>query len=467
VSASTIARGLAGLPGVVARAARGVTGAARTALALGAAAVLAHGAAMAAAPVQFTPAGEIDTVREVRAVFGEPMVRLGEARAADPYEVDCPVAGRGRWIDPATWIWRFDAPPPAGIRCSFAPRAGVRALSGAAPTGFTRQTFSTPGPAIVRSQPWEGSRIAEDQVFLLVLSGPAQPESVAQRAWCRVEGIGERVAVRLLAPAEQRELARRLEPGEAHVLAMACARNLPPKAKVALIWDSGIASPSGVASRRPQTLDFDVRDAFTATLSCTREQPNAPCSPLADLRLEFSAPVPRERALAARLRIGGAERAPLAEGERDAPLIETVVFRGPLPESTGFVLSLPADLRDAEQRRLANAGQYPLAGRTATFPPLAKFAAAPFGIIELDQAPAMPLAMPRPTWMATKEGRSASSVCRKVAFVRSPTYGLRWPPAGEWPSMRSRSVAPRTPWLTTRTLPTQTEPATAAASRSV
>jgi hypothetical protein len=51
---------------------------------------------------------------------------------------------------------------------------------------------------------------------------------------------------------------------------------------------------------------------------------------------------------------------------------------------------VPADLRDDAGRELLNASEFPLALRTAAFPPLAKFAAR-FGILELHAQPALPV----------------------------------------------------------------------------
>src|SRR5690606_39784563 len=55
---------------------------------------------------------------------------------------------------------------------------------------------------------------------------------------------------------------------------------------------------------------------------------------------------------------------------------------GPFAELSSLSLSLPQGLKDDAGRELVNADQFPLAIQTAAFPPLAKFAAAPFGIVE-------------------------------------------------------------------------------------
>ncbi|MBU6273129.1 MAG: alpha-2-macroglobulin, partial [Betaproteobacteria bacterium] len=364
-------------------------------LALSAALVLAAGPrpAQAAGLASFSPSGEVGLVREVRAVFSEPMIRLGDSGAPDPFLIDCPVKGDSRWVDNRTWVHVFRTPPRAGTRCGFSLRPELRTLGGEALAGRARQEFSTGGPVVARSMPWEGSRIDEDQSFLLVLTGPVDPDSVTRKAWCRAAGVGERVPVRLLPPAERDLLARRFAPDEPDVLALACARPLPPQARVDLVWDAGIATPSGLATRRPQSLGYEVRSAFSARLSCPRENANAPCLPLGDIRIEFSAPVPRAQAAAVRLMLGQTERKPRLEGGADAPTVEAVVFPGPWPESASVNISLPPGLRDADQRPLTNAAAFPMSSRIGTYPPLAKFAAAPFGIIELDAAPAMPLAL--------------------------------------------------------------------------
>src|SRR5207237_2041158 len=66
-------------------------------------------------------------------------------------------------------------------------------------------------------------------------------------------------------------------------------------------------------------------------------------------------------------------------------------FNAPLPENAALRIELPADLRDEAGRTLANAGLFPLAAGTAASPPLAKFPAATFGIVELHAEPMLPV----------------------------------------------------------------------------
>jgi hypothetical protein len=54
----------------------------------------------------------------------------------------------------------------------------------------------------------------------------------------------------------------------------------------------------------------------------------------------------------------------------------------PWPSNAAFTLELPKDFKDASGRTLRNADNFPLKVATGGMPPLAKFAAAPFGVVE-------------------------------------------------------------------------------------
>jgi len=362
-------------PGVLAGARRAARGAA---LCL----ALAASASAAAAPVvqRFSPVGEVAVVRQARATFSEPMVPMGKPDAASPFDVACPAPGNARWVDARTWVYDFERPPVAGTECTFTVSPAARSVAGDPVGGTTRFQFSTGGPAIARALPSEGSRIDEEQAFLLVLTGPATPASVAAKAWCQAGGLAERVPVRTLPDADKALLVRRFRLRDEHVLALACTRRFAADADVALVWDAGIATPSGVATRQRQALKFKVRPRFEASLSCERENATAPCTPLGSVRIEFSAPVERKLAQGVRLKFAGGERAPERLDQSES-VTTTVSFKPPFPESTAFTVELPREFRDVDGRALSNASIFPLPSRTAAFPPLAKFATAPFGIV--------------------------------------------------------------------------------------
>ncbi|MEF7615215.1 MG2 domain-containing protein [Aquincola sp. MAHUQ-54] len=353
------------------------------------------GPAAAARIDSVQPRGEVDQVRQVTVRFAEPVVPMGDPRQPAPVALSCngaPPAGSGRWSDDRVWLFDLQAPLPPGTRCTVRLQPGWRPGVGS-PTveGPAEFGFSTGGPAVVQVRPWPGSEVEEDAHFLLTLTGPATPASVTARAACEVEGIGERLPVRIVDGALREQVltqvfkGQRRKPAASNLLLLACQRPLPAQARLRLVWGPGIAAAINpqVVTRQAQRFEFTVRARFSADFSCPRERADAGCLPLQPMVLNFSAPVPRAQAQAVRLQPAqGAARAPRLDPGEDA--VTSLQFAAPLPPDTRFTLTLPAGLQDDSGRALANAQAFPLAVATGAMPPLAKFAAAPFGIVELE-----------------------------------------------------------------------------------
>jgi uncharacterized protein YfaS (alpha-2-macroglobulin family) len=369
------------------------TGLSRRGVAVGLVAWLGvAGMAGATTVARVSPQGEVAQVRQVSLRFSEPVVPFGDLRQPDPAGVQCsgrPPAGSGRWTDDKSWVYDFKDALPPGTRCTLKLRADWKPAAPATPlTGRTEFAFATGGPAVIGIVPYDGATVEEDQHFLLQLSGPAVPSSVEANAWCEVEGIGERQPVKIAEPAVRDAVlaSRRMTPARAaNAVVLRCPRPLPNGAAVRLVWGPGIAAvadPKVLTTVRQQH-GYTVRAAFTAEFSCERERAEAPCLPIRPMGLRFSSPVPRDMAAKARLvpASGNALLPRFDKDDRSAELSE-VVFPYPLPENARFTVELPKDLRDASGRPLANAGSFPLKAATGDAPPIAKFAAAPFGIVE-------------------------------------------------------------------------------------
>jgi hypothetical protein len=288
-----------------------------TAAALAAAAIALALAALTAPPAgaatvrRVTPQGETaQPVRQVGVTFAQPEVAFGDPRLPDPFVLACRkarVQGTGRWADARTWLYDFSRPLPPGTVCTLKANAGWKPLTGPL-AGPAEYTFSTGGPAVVAVQPAEGATIEEDQHFVLRLSGPAVAASVEAHARCEVEGIGEALAVRVVAGAARERILASLPALSRHaadVLVLACQRPLPPEARLRLVWGRGIAAAAdpAVVTRVEQRHDYAVRPLFKAEFSCERERAGAPCLPIRPLTLAFSSPIPREVAAAVRLRV--------------------------------------------------------------------------------------------------------------------------------------------------------------------
>ncbi|HNE59408.1 MAG TPA: MG2 domain-containing protein [Ottowia sp.] len=340
-----------------------------------------------------SPQGEVARVNQVVASFDQDAVRMGDAGAPAPLRVDCDQAaaarGQGRWRSAREWVFQFEADLPPGVRCRVTPEPGFQSPTGAPWTGARSYSFHTGGPFVQQLVPAPTSTIEEDQAFVLRLNGEASADSLNAHLWCAVDGLGERVPVRLVEGAPRAALLKHLgwdkaaqqTPGR--YVALQCNRRLSAAARVQLVFGAGVATPSGVLNRVERRFAFTVREPFSASLSCERENAQAACMPIRPLTLKFSAPVTRAQAAQARLRADKLEYEPVFDEPQDGDaLIEQLRFPAPLPERRSFTLHLPADLKDASGRALTNASSFPLRVSTGPLPPLAKFAAAPFGVIE-------------------------------------------------------------------------------------
>lgn len=356
-------------------------------------------ASLCAQALQITsvsPQGEVAQVRQVVAKFDGAAVRFGDAQAPAPLTVQCSdaqaSAGSGRWTSEREWVFDFANDLPPGMRCTVQAKMGFKSASGAALAGASSYAFHTGGPFVQSVLPGTWEDIDEEQYFVLQLNGPATLDSVQQHVWCTAEGMGERLPVRLVAGAERTALLKgqgldkRAAQDPLAIATLACNRRLTPATQVQLVWGQGVATPSGVANRVEKRFTFSVRAPFSADFSCERENAQAACLPIRPLRLSFNAPVPRKLAAAIRLRQGKQGIAPQV-GDADADeaadsLVQSVQFAPPLDARTAFTLELPTGFQDAAGRPLANAADFPLQVATGGMPPLAKFAAAPFGIVE-------------------------------------------------------------------------------------
>ncbi len=364
----------------------------RTALAAGLW-LLAAAPALALQATSVSPQGEVARVRQVVAKFDAPAVAFGDPKAPPPLALSCSDAqatrGTGRWTGDREWVFDFENDLPPGIACTLQSRAGFQSPQGAALSAGTWR-FSTGGPFVQQVRPGAGQRIDEDQFFALRLNGPATAASLREHLWCTADGVGERIPVRLLEGRERQELLKALGWDQAaaqeplrHV-AFACNRRLSPSARVQVVYGKGIATPSGIGNAVERRYDFQVREPFAASFGCERENAQSACLPLRPMTLSFNAPVPRQLARQIRLVSARDKLQPVFgpdDGAEDNP-VSGVRFGPLLPERTTFRLELPAGLVDVSGRTLRNADNFPLQVATAPMPPLAKFPAAPFGIIE-------------------------------------------------------------------------------------
>ena len=358
----------------------------------------AAGLAQALGISSFSPQGEVAQVRQVVVKFDAPAVRLGDARAPAPVTLSCSdpdaLRGNGRWNNEREWVFELAQDLPPGVRCTASLHSGFKSASGAPLAMGSSYQFNSGGPFVQDIYPGSWQDIDEEQAFVLRLNGPASSASLAEHLWCVADGLGERIPVRLLEGKMREQLLQAAglaqaaaQAGQRYVT-LSCARRLTAGSRLQLVFGKGVASPGGMSNKVEKRFAYKVREPFSVSFSCERENAQAGCLPIRPLQLSFSAPVPARLARGIRLKGAGQTLEPRLEQDGDAAqadgqaLVQSVSFAPPLSPQASYSLSLPEGFADDAGRMPANRASFPMQVATGAMPALAKFAAAPFGIVE-------------------------------------------------------------------------------------
>ncbi|MGZ3184745.1 MAG: alpha-2-macroglobulin family protein [Telluria sp.] len=436
---------------------------------------------------QFSPEGTVKGVRQATARFSADVVPFGDLRLTDPFTVDCGVPGKGRWIDSRQWAYDFERDLPAGQVCRFTLKPGVADLAGKPLAGPRAFSFSTGGPAVIHSAPREGSQVDENQVFVLGLDAPATDASIQAHAWCRVEGVGEKIPVRLLEGKERADIlaqrrdfvdsylrvyfrqrgaplvgtvAARAKLGkDAPLVVLQCQRHWPADTEVSLIWDAGVATAGGVATTEAQTLPFRVRPDLRLSTACERVNVKSACIPFLPVHVNLTAPISVADARAITLTAPSHKVFKPTISREDEKLGWTTGFdiAGPFPPKTALAFTVPPGLKDDAGRELANRASLPAVIRMAEQPPLVKFPAR-FGILEAHgdrllpvtvrnvEAPAAPVSLLR---LAGPDDALLLDWLHRM----SGKYGLWQPREQDFEDMRAPLLGPKAEGVERLTLP--------------
>ncbi|MEM7181005.1 MAG: MG2 domain-containing protein [Spirochaetota bacterium] len=348
----------------------------------------------AAEITSFSPKGTIKKVTQVKVRFSEQMVAFGDPEAdTNIFRIDCPISGQARWIDGSTFVYDFKKKFSSGIRCRFSLKTSVRTLKGRRLRGLKKFNFSTGGPAVLRTSPYRGARVDENQIFFLTLDGPVQTSSIKDAAYFIIDGIENRIKAKLLSKTDRnvREILKQLyryRKAPKNLIILKATQKLPPDRKITIVWGKGIRSPSGIKTTRSQRLNFRTRKPFLANLRCSHPNKSVSCSPVSSIALRFTAPV--KVADASKIRLKSRKKTWKPKISPNTKYLTYLRFSGPFPANTKFAIYLPRGIRDDSGRSLANSGSFPLDVTTGEFPPLARFAAR-FGILESKVEPVLPV----------------------------------------------------------------------------
>src|SRR4030043_496530 len=226
----------------------------------------------------FSPQGTVKGVRQVSVRFSEQMVPFGDPKGLiEPFDIACPEKGTSRWADGKNWVFDFEKDLPAGIRCEFKLKDRLKTLSGKEIVGQRVFSFSTGGPAVKSSTPYQGSTyLDEEQIFVLTLDAEPDEASVIQNVFFSIEGIQDRVGMRFITGKEREEILKALfryrGPATLPMILIQCKQRFPTNAKISLIWGKGVMTKTGVATDQDQILRFQVRKPFSAEFLFRRIQ---------------------------------------------------------------------------------------------------------------------------------------------------------------------------------------------------
>ena len=132
----------------------------------------------------------------------------------------------------------------------------------------------------------------------------------------------------------------------------------------------------------------------------------------------------------------GEPLAPVFDKDDKATEVSEIAFPKPLAENAGFSVELPADLKDGAGAAARQRLGFPLKVQTGSAPPIAKFAAAPFGIVERNADAMLPVTLRHvqpdlraaaapPRAQARAAARCASSACKATPTSSPGTRACR------------------------------------------
>ena len=366
----------------------------------------------------FSPQGDVGSVGQARARFSEDMVRVGDKNVRNPFFVSesCKNYGSGRWLDTKTWIYHFSSQLPVGVICEFKLVAGLKNVQGKPVSAFPNYRFKvgdvtfgydrsvTQAVRVIDSWPRHQGDILDDQVFLIKLDKSTDTRSLPNNVYCLTSDSPEKLFVKFFTPAETTAWIakqdkvivdwwrgqksdeyyindRSVQDTVVEWRALSCGRRLTAGQDVRLIFGKNVASSTNVKRSSDQVLAYKVRQPFTVSFSCPRQNAKAPCVPLTDMEVRFSEMVTADKLKAIRLQGATKVWTPVPNNGDAFEDGYVVRFAAPFPANSAFILSLPSGINDVFARPLSNAKSFPLQVKTGDYPPLAKFAA-DFGVVE-------------------------------------------------------------------------------------
>lgn len=324
------------------------------------------------------------------------MVLFGDPREASPvFDSNCIELGTSRWLDDRNWVFDFKQNLDGGTECTFTLRSDVVSLQMKTYTGSRSFSFSTGGVNILRSQPWNGYFVDEDQAYILLLDGKVKEDSLRKELYFLSSTLPGKTGIEIIKGSLRDEILKQnyyTKDELDYIYIIQPKMNFAPESKIKLFWSKNIESKTGVKNNQDQVMEFKVRSQFKVSFYCERENADKNCIPFSDMELRFSSAIPSKFVKSIFLKDKDGKNLPaefISDYDKNSNTTNSVKFSGPFPEKSEFTIHLP-DLKDEANRNLANAKNFPLKVKTEPYPPLAKFASH-FGILEAKASPILPV----------------------------------------------------------------------------
>lgn len=338
----------------------------------------------AAVTAQISPKGKVETVSQIQIRFSSAMIPMGKLNASSPVLNSCSQNTSGRWLDIKTYVIDYLSPLAPNSKCVVQTVAGLKSLSGQL-VDKTSEDFETELAQITRIIPDEGSTIDPEQAFVLVLNGKVSPQWVVSNIYFTFPSRGEKIPVKIIEGSDRKKIIenavkqnswRKEEfKDDSLILVLKSDRVFPYSennqtnaAKMYLHWS--------------KDFEFQIKQSFRATMTCTRENSNSHCLPLYPIDLVFTEPISNESLSQVYLQSpDGVRQNAKLRNNLKIDSSTSISFKGPFAANSEYLVVFPQDLLSTDGDKLTNQNMFPMKVRTDDLPPLMKFTA-DFGVLE-------------------------------------------------------------------------------------
>ena len=336
--------------------------------------------------VKISPTGNIDLLTQVKAVFSEDAVALGDDGNSKntPISSSCFTDGYGYWSDTKTWIYNFKKVPAMGTKCEISTNTQFPFIANKT-VEKKSVSFVVATAQVIDTIPSTYSEIADNQIFLISTNSPVNADWIQKNVFFSVKGMGDKISAVLASEKEKAEIFTALKKdrsyfftnaeSDANIAVIKASRPFPREATVFLKWN--------------KSYEYNVEPVFKAKFSCERESADSGCSPLSNMTVSFTQKVDPSLISKIYLLKPNGTRILSAEAKQNSKQhFTSLTFTGPF-ESQKEMFMVVENIKNIDNEPLTNQDHFPIKVKTADYPTLFKIDR-PFSVIESSH-PVLPI----------------------------------------------------------------------------